>query len=166
MFLERVGGHKSSINSIFLCERAYTDQIPFHLVCSNNTISRAGDIYAVAFLVLGPPRTRRAQNGQTAVRARRRLLCRPGRSLCRGREIFGAAGGFGPATCGSARLTLLAGTLAHRLPDHPINVPPNSGANSSATSTTAGDRDRLHDRAAGPHLEARILFYSCAGLYG
>ena len=124
MFLKRFGGRKSSINSIFLCERAYTDQIPFHLVCSNNTISRAGDIYAVAFLVLGPPRTRRAQNGQTAVRARRRLLCRPGRSLCRGREISGAAGGFGPTARGSAGLTLLAGALAASLPFPQIDAHP------------------------------------------
>ena len=83
-----------------------------------------GDIYAVAFLVFGPPWTRRAQNGQTAVHARRRLLCRPGRSLCRGREISGAAGGFGPTARGSAGLTLLAGALAASLPFPLIDAHP------------------------------------------
>ena len=85
---------------------------PSILICSNNAIHKRGNIYDVAFPVLGPPRTRRAQNGQTAIRARRRLLSRPGGSLCRGREISGAAGGFGPTARGSAGLTLLAGALA------------------------------------------------------
>src|SRR5262249_38667349 len=123
----------------YSCVIALT-QSNFHSILSCQTMQFAiwGDIDAVAFVVLGPPRTRRAQNGQTAVRARRRLLSRPSRSLCRGHEISGAAGGFGPTARGSAGLTLLACALAHRLlPDHPTKVPPNSDANSSAIARRA-----------------------------
>src|SRR5262252_179579 len=49
---------KNSIKSTSLCDHRHTGHCPLHLVCKH-AISELGDIDAVAFLVLGPPRTRR-----------------------------------------------------------------------------------------------------------
>src|SRR5262249_58762938 len=121
-----------------------------------------GDIYEVALLVVGPPRTRRAQNGQTAVRARRRLLSRPGRSLCRGREISGAAGGFGSTACGSAGLTLLAGALA-ALPFPQVNECPAALTICFCTFVYAAVYAGAFSKAekCKKTLRSAVLFFGC-----